>query len=226
MMGVGEYFTTPSEMVLVKNEETFCWEVGFLEKGISRYLQISWVKNHNLDINWYTDRMQFQSEHCRKHCILTAVEVECIEDWEVLNEVQDEMYQPGTIVRHDEEGGDVSLRLLPEYLPWVDVFSMEKSDQLPKHGSHDHHVNFQPGTKSPFGHIYPCSYSPLKVLKIFLNMPKASGKIKRFNSSTTAPIMFIPKVDGKLRICVDYGNLNKITRKDKYLLPLITELRD
>lgn len=226
MMGAGEYFTAPLEMVMGKHEESLRWEVGPLEKGISGYLPISWVRKHNPDINWHTNRIQFRSEHCKKHCIPTAVEVECIEDWEMLSEDRDEVYQVGTMVWHDEEGGDVSMRLLPEYQPWADVFSTEKSDQLPEHGSHDHHINLHPGTKPPFGPLYPCSDSELKVLKEFLNKAMANGKITRSNSSAAAPILFVPKASGKLRICVDYRGLNKITIKDKYPLPLMTELRD
>lgn len=46
------------------------------------------------------------------------------------------------------------------------------------------------------------------------------------SSATTAPILFISKADGTLRICVDYRGLKKVTIKDKYPLPLLSELRD
>jgi len=35
--------------------------------------------------------------------------------------------------------------------------------------------------------------------------------------------MFVKKKDGKLRLCVDYRELNDITKKDRYPLPLIGE---
>ena len=38
--------------------------------------------------------------------------------------------------------------------------------------------------------------------------------------------MFVPKPDGRLRLCVDYRQLNKLVILDKYLLPLMSELRD
>jgi hypothetical protein len=40
------------------------------------------------------------------------------------------------------------------------------------------------------------------------------------------PVMFVPKKNGKLRLCVDYRKLNDITIKNRYLLPNIIELRD
>ncbi len=41
-----------------------------------------------------------------------------------------------------------------------------------------------------------------------------------------ALILFIPKDDGIIRLCVDYRGLNKITVKNRYPLPLISELLD
>jgi hypothetical protein len=41
-----------------------------------------------------------------------------------------------------------------------------------------------------------------------------------------APIIFVPKPNGKLRLCVDYRGLNAVTIKDPYPLPLMDELRD
>ena len=38
--------------------------------------------------------------------------------------------------------------------------------------------------------------------------------------------MFVKKKDGKLRLCVDYRALNKITKKDRHPLPLINEALD
>ena len=44
--------------------------------------------------------------------------------------------------------------------------------------------------------------------------------------SLAAPVLFIKKKDGSLRLCVDYRGLNKLTRKDCYPLPLISNLLD
>ena len=39
-------------------------------------------------------------------------------------------------------------------------------------------------------------------------------------------MLFVKKKDGTLRLCVDYRQLNKITVKNKYLLPRIDDLFD
>ena len=38
--------------------------------------------------------------------------------------------------------------------------------------------------------------------------------------------MFVCKKDGSLRLCIDYQGLNKISKKDRYPLPLISDLLD
>ena len=50
-------------------------------------------------------------------------------------------------------------------------------------------------------------------------------KIRRSSSPIGASILFVPKPDGTLQLCVDYRGLNKITIKNKYPLPLMSELR-
>jgi hypothetical protein len=41
-----------------------------------------------------------------------------------------------------------------------------------------------------------------------------------------APIIFVPKNNGILQLCIDYRGLNTVMIKNPYLLLLINELRD
>ena len=52
------------------------------------------------------------------------------------------------------------------------------------------------------------------------------GFIKPSKSPYGAPVLFVKKKDGSLRMCIDYRALNKITVKNKYPLPRIDELLD
>ena len=54
----------------------------------------------------------------------------------------------------------------------------------------------------------------------------AQGWIRPSDSPYGAPILFIPKANGKLRMCIDYRALNKLTVKDKYPLPDIEQIMD
>ena len=52
------------------------------------------------------------------------------------------------------------------------------------------------------------------------------GFIRPSVSSWGAPVLFVKRKDGTLRLCIDYRQLNKLTVKNKYLLPRIDDLFD
>ena len=41
-----------------------------------------------------------------------------------------------------------------------------------------------------------------------------------------APVLFVKKKNGSMRMCIDYRQLNKVTVKNRYLLPCIDDLFD
>ena len=45
------------------------------------------------------------------------------------------------------------------------------------------------------------------------------GIIRRSNSPWCAPAVYVPKSNGEIRICVDFVQLNKVTKKDAYPVP-------
>jgi RNase H-like domain found in reverse transcriptase/Reverse transcriptase (RNA-dependent DNA polymerase)/Integrase zinc binding domain/Integrase core domain/Chromo (CHRromatin Organisation MOdifier) domain/Retroviral aspartyl protease len=121
------------------------------------------------------------------------------------------------------------LSAIPEkYRSFEDLktFSKVVADTLPPHRPYDHAIELEPGTSPPFGPIYSLSATELHALREYLDENLAKGFIRPSTSPAGAPILFVKKKDGGLRLCVDYRGLNKITRKNKYAIPLINELRD
>ena len=63
-------------------------------------------------------------------------------------------------------------------------------------------------------------------MKTYLKDNLANGFICPSKSPAAAPVMFIKRPDGKLRLVVDYRGLNKVTLKNRHPLPLILEMLD
>jgi hypothetical protein len=54
----------------------------------------------------------------------------------------------------------------------------------------------------------------------------ALGHVQPSTSPFGAPVLFVVKKDGTLRMCIDYRKLNQVTIKNKYPLPRIEDLLD
>ncbi|KAL0412030.1 UNVERIFIED_CONTAM: Transposon Tf2-11 polyprotein [Sesamum latifolium] len=68
--------------------------------------------------------------------------------------------------------------------------------------------------------------SELKELKKQLEELLDKGFIRPNLSPWGAPVLFVKKKDGSMRLCIDYRQLNRITIKNKYPLPRIDDLLD
>ena len=64
-----------------------------------------------------------------------------------------------------------------------------------------------------------------EVARQLCNMQKA-GVIEPSSSPWSSPVVMVRKKDGTLRFCVDYRELNKITKRDTYPLPRVDDLLD
>ncbi|KAL0551535.1 hypothetical protein IC582_010624 [Cucumis melo] len=66
----------------------------------------------------------------------------------------------------------------------------------------------------------------LKELKVQLQELLDKGFIRPSVSPWGAPVLFVKKKDGSMRLCIDYRELNKVTVKNRYPLPRIDDLFD
>ena len=73
---------------------------------------------------------------------------------------------------------------------------------------------------------YKMALMELKDLKLQLQELLEKGFIPPSVSPWGAPVLFVKKKDGTLRLCVDYRQLNKMPVKNKYPLPRIDDLFD
>ncbi|KJZ68290.1 hypothetical protein HIM_12319 [Hirsutella minnesotensis 3608] len=116
--------------------------------------------------------------------------------------------------------------ILPAYREWTDVFSEEEAAKLPPLSGRSHPIDLEDGQIPPAGPIYSLSEHELSVLREYITSAQKKGWIRRSISPAGSPILFVPKKGGKLRLCVDYRGLNKVTRKNRAALPLISGILD
>jgi hypothetical protein len=117
--------------------------------------------------------------------------------------------------------------LPPEYESFAGVFSEKESlAALPEHTRVRHSIPIEEGKSVPYGPIYPMSAEELRILREYLDDHLQKRWIQKSESPAGAPVLFTPKKDGKLRLCVDYRGLNRVTIKNRRPLPLIPEILD
>src|SRR6185369_4145700 len=74
--------------------------------------------------------------------------------------------------------------------------------------------------------VFSMEAKSLEELKKQLEELQRIGFIRPSSSPWGAPVLFVKKKDGSMRLCVDYRALNEVTVKNKYPLPRIDDLFD
>jgi len=104
------------------------------------------------------------------------------------------------------------------------VFAKEDFDILPEYRQWDHAIELIPGSEPKSSKVYPLFPVEQKELDSFLEENLRTGQICPSKSPVAALVFFIKKEDGSLQLVQDYWALNSMTVKNKYPLPLISEL--
>ncbi|GBG65052.1 hypothetical protein CBR_g49122 [Chara braunii] len=89
-----------------------------------------------------------------------------------------------------------------------------------------HAIEIVSGSKVPRGRIYRMSPAELDELRRQLKELTEKGWIWPSTSPYGAPVLFVPKKGGPLRMCIDYRGLNAIIVKNAEPLPRIDDLLD
>ena len=89
-----------------------------------------------------------------------------------------------------------------------------------------HTIRLEPGAIPPFRRPYRLSLQEREEVEKQVRELLAKGLIEPCASPYGAPVLFVQKKDGTLRMCIDYRGLNKVTVRDRYPLPRIDELLD
>jgi hypothetical protein len=209
----------------------------------------SWLRHHNPQIDWAKNLVTFCSGYCQAHCLpIRKVEPTKATPPRPVNHKIALVSASGFYTAARQKGSqffvasvrtvnkllddpvdpEVELENLKKLIPsefheFLPLFTKKEADKLPPHRYVDHAIELLPDTKPSFGPLYSMSESELKELRGWLEENLSKGFIRSSSSSCASPILFVQKPGGGLRLCVDYRALNKITKKNRYPLPLIEE---
>ena len=112
--------------------------------------------------------------------------------------------------------------------PVVDEFEQVFRDipGLPPIREVEFSIELKPGTQPISRTPYRMAPIELVELKKQLDELIEQGFIRPSASPWGAPVLFVKKKEGTLRMCIDYRELNKVTIRNKYPLPRIDDLFD
>jgi len=128
------------------------------------------------------------------------------------------------------------LRKKNSRIDWIskELYTTENAYEIPEqpemslseHKSWDHKIPLLNDKQPKWMSLYSMSEDQLKKVRTYLDENLKRGFIRPSKSSAEYPILFVSKKNGTKQLCVNYRQLNKITRQDSYPLPLIKELQD
>ena len=203
--------------------------------GYDVILGIPWLKRHNPVINWDTSKVVVSSNgnQCELplHSDIDPPAVEMISALQAKRDMTkgEQMYLALVkVVEQDNAATKVTVdpdteKIISEF---KDVFPDDLPSGLPPKREIDHRIELEPGQNPPSRPTYRMSQPEMDELKKQLSELMDKGYVQESKSPYGAPVLFVKKKDGTMRMCIDYRALNKITIKNKYPLPRIDELLD
>ncbi|KAH8145182.1 uncharacterized protein LAJ45_10742 [Morchella importuna] len=173
---------------------------------------IPWMRRHDVTIRPKENLLIFDSQNCCQNCSLSGTTV-------IVHGISIPLPETHavTILATGEPTIDINQLIPKEFHHYIHMFEENDASALPPHRPfHDMKIVLEEGKQPPWGPIYALSQVELKALWEYLqeNLPK--GIIRHSESPAGAPILFVKKADGTLRLCVDYRGLNAITIKNRY----------
>lgn len=194
----------------------------------------TWLREHNPDIDWRTSTIQFTHGDGSRWLIRPrgfvnnhAVEIKKISLKKMAKLVAKKSCEFYAIrVRPEMDQMKFTSDFKDIVAEFDDVFLDELPDGLPPNRDVEFSINLKSEQPPPVRPVIRLSKEELKELKRQLKMLLDKKLIRPSSSPYGAPVFFVKKKNGDLRMVCDYRALNKITIPDANPLPLIDEAID
>ncbi|GJP44027.1 hypothetical protein CLOM_g3420 [Closterium sp. NIES-68] len=132
-----------------------------------------------------------------------------------------------TEVENDKEKASEPSGKIKELLKeFQDILPDDLPNKLPPYRTHQHEIVEEPRSKPTFRAPYRLRPIELADMKRHIEYLLAKGLIRPSTSPYGALVLFTPKPDRSLCMCIDNRALNKQTIKNKYPIPRIDDLLD
>ena len=117
---------------------------------------------------------------------------------------------------------DTIVGILGVYEPTV--FETREMPHLAPHHHQDLHITKMEGARPQAVRPYLVAPQHLPKFNTQIEVLERAGIIHHSKSLYSASVLFSPKKDGKLRLCIDYRKFNRQTLRDCYPTPVATDL--
>ncbi|KAG8499167.1 hypothetical protein CXB51_005608 [Gossypium anomalum] len=190
-------------------------------------LGMDWLTTHDVIVNC---RKKFIELKCENGEILRVNSEESDSSFPIISVMSAQKclrkgYEAYLAFVLNTKNPELKIESVPVVCEFPDVFP-EELPGLPPVREVEFGIELIPGTM-PIS-IAPYRMAPLelKELKAQLQELTDKGFVRPSSSPWGAPVLFVKKKDGSMRLCIDYRQLNKVTVKNKYPLPRIDDLFD
>ncbi|CAL2250755.1 unnamed protein product [Prunus armeniaca] len=190
-------------------------------------LGMDWLEKHHASVDCFRKEVTFRSPGQPKvifrgerrilpTCLISAITAK-------------RLLQKGCegFLAHIIDTREITLNLedIPVVSEFPDVFP-DDLPGLPPEREIEFTIELLPSTNPIYLTPYRMAPAELRELKTQLQELVDMGFIRPSVSPWGAPVLFVRKKDGTMRLCIDYRQLNKVTVRNRYPLPRIDDLFD
>ena len=197
-------------------------------EGYEVILGMDWLSSYRVQIDYGKGRLLFgrgKRPEMVYYGISPSMTVSLVAAMRVQDLFQDgEVYLVTLSVSGGATNDEVKVEDIEVVQEFEDIFAPLK--ELPPPRSNPFTITLEPEAKPIAKAPYRMAPAELAELKKQLEDLLENGFIRSSSSPWGAPVLFVKKKDGSMRLCIDYRGINNITIKDKYPLARIDELLD